>query len=189
MNNSKRLKVVPAASEDPCEAKPLGAYLVEAGILTPAQVEVVLHDQALFDMRFGEVLAARGWVKQQTVDYFMEKVVLPQRKAEILEEASATKPLQQKHVRTNKGAPRKTLSSSAQPISLEQQRAKKSVLAEQAFADRARSRMQESPPAKQSQPNRQVASSGGNVSHLQPIPSEPDYEDDGGYDETISWVR
>lgn len=59
--------------------KPLGSYLVEAGLLTPAQIEVALIDQAFTQMRFGEILAARGWVKQQTIDYLVQKVVLPER--------------------------------------------------------------------------------------------------------------
>lgn len=61
--------------------KKLGGYLVEAGLLTPAQVDVVLNDQKITGMRFGEILAARGWVKQQTVEYLMQKVVLPEQKA------------------------------------------------------------------------------------------------------------
>ncbi|UBF26593.1 hypothetical protein K9N68_00845 [Kovacikia minuta CCNUW1] len=58
--------------------KRLGGYLVEAGLLTPGQVDVALNDQKLTGMRFGEILAARGWVKQQTIEYLMKKVVLPE---------------------------------------------------------------------------------------------------------------
>lgn len=61
--------------------KRLGGYLVEAGLLTPAQVDVALNDQKLTGMRFGEILAARGWVKQQTIEYLMQKVVLPEQQA------------------------------------------------------------------------------------------------------------
>ncbi len=61
--------------------KRLGGYLVEAGLLTPAQVDMVLNDQKVTGLRFGEILAARGWVKQQTIEYLMEKVVLPERDA------------------------------------------------------------------------------------------------------------
>lgn len=61
--------------------KPLGGYLIEAGLLTPAQVDVALNDQKLTGMRFGEILAARGWVKQQTIEYLMQKVVLPEQRA------------------------------------------------------------------------------------------------------------
>ncbi len=61
--------------------KPLGGYLVEAGLLTPGQIDVALNDQKLTGMRFGEILAARGWVKQQTIEYLMQKVILPEKAA------------------------------------------------------------------------------------------------------------
>jgi hypothetical protein len=60
-------------------AKPLGAYLIEAGLLSDAQVQVILADQLSTDLRFGEIAAIRGWVKQQTVDYLMDKIVVPER--------------------------------------------------------------------------------------------------------------
>ncbi len=63
------------------EIKRLGAYLIEAGLITPGQVDVALNDQAFMQddrMRFGDVLVARGWVKQQTLDYLMTKVVEPE---------------------------------------------------------------------------------------------------------------
>jgi hypothetical protein len=59
--------------------KPLGAYLVEAGLLTEAQVGVALADQSMTSMRFGEIIATRGWVKEQTIEYIMHKVVIPER--------------------------------------------------------------------------------------------------------------
>jgi hypothetical protein len=61
--------------------KRLGDYLVEAGLLTKSQVDVALNDQQMTEMKFGEILAARGWVKQQTVEFLMTKVVLPERRA------------------------------------------------------------------------------------------------------------
>ena len=61
--------------------KRLGGYLVEAGLLTPAQVDVALNDQKMTGMRFGEILAARGWVKQQTIEYLMQKVILPEQES------------------------------------------------------------------------------------------------------------
>jgi hypothetical protein len=67
--------------------KPLGSYLVDAGLLSLAQVEVILADQQGMEMSFGEIAAARGWVKQQTIEYLMYKIVEPERSAE-LEKAS-----------------------------------------------------------------------------------------------------
>ena len=61
--------------------KRLGGYLVEAGLLTPGQIDVALNDQKLTGMRFGDILAARGWVKQQTIEYLMQKVIVPERQA------------------------------------------------------------------------------------------------------------
>ncbi|HEY9805807.1 MAG TPA: hypothetical protein V6D04_04515 [Candidatus Obscuribacterales bacterium] len=59
--------------------KRLGGYLVEAGLLTPGQVDVALNDQKLTGMRFGDILVTRGWVKQQTIEYLMQKVIVPER--------------------------------------------------------------------------------------------------------------
>jgi len=61
--------------------KRLGGYLVEAGLLTPSQVDVALNDQQMTGMRFGEILAARGWVKQQTIEYLMNKVIIPEQRS------------------------------------------------------------------------------------------------------------
>ena len=62
--------------------KCLGYYLVEAGLITQAQVDVALNDQKIMDdMRFGEVLVARGWIKQQTLDYLIRKIVEPEQRA------------------------------------------------------------------------------------------------------------
>lgn len=61
--------------------KPLGAYLVEAGLLSDAQVTVALTDQDLTSMSFGEIVVTRGWVKEQTIEYLMQKVILPERKS------------------------------------------------------------------------------------------------------------
>lgn len=60
----------------------LGGYLIEAGLITAAQVMVVLNDQQVgTDMLFGEVLVARGWVKLETIEFIMTRVVEPERRA------------------------------------------------------------------------------------------------------------
>ncbi|HHP7244681.1 MAG TPA: hypothetical protein ACFE0H_08355 [Elainellaceae cyanobacterium] len=61
--------------------KRIGSYLEEAGLVTRAQIDVALNDQKATGMRFGEVLAARGWVKQQTIEYLMKKIVVPERRS------------------------------------------------------------------------------------------------------------
>jgi hypothetical protein len=74
-----RIPTNPSSHRQP-DIKRLGAYLIDAGLITPSQVDVALNDQEFMDdgMRFGDVLVARGWVKQQTLDYLIEKVVEPE---------------------------------------------------------------------------------------------------------------
>lgn len=61
------------------DSKRIGGYLIEAGLLSPAQVEVVLSDQELTGMRFGEILVSRGWLKSQTIEFLFQNVILPRR--------------------------------------------------------------------------------------------------------------
>ncbi len=61
-------------SYDPTD-KRLGSYLIDAGLLSPSQVDVALSDQASTGLRFGEIVVERGWVKQQTIDYLHNKVI------------------------------------------------------------------------------------------------------------------
>jgi hypothetical protein len=50
--------------------KPIGTILQEADLITPPQLEVALRDQAYYeDMRLGEILALRGWIRQDTADF------------------------------------------------------------------------------------------------------------------------
>jgi len=54
--------------------KPIGEILQEAGLITTPQLEVALRDQAYYeDMRLGEILALRGWIKQDTADFFVQE--------------------------------------------------------------------------------------------------------------------
>lgn len=62
------------------KSKPLGMYLVEAGIVTSDQVDTALKQQQKSGKRLGEILVTRGWVEQKTIDYLMEKVVFPERR-------------------------------------------------------------------------------------------------------------
>ncbi len=62
----------------------LGSYLLEAGLINNAQIEVVLNDQQTMDeMRFGEVLVARGWIKPETIDFLMRRVIEPERSLQL----------------------------------------------------------------------------------------------------------
>ncbi|WP_335216111.1 hypothetical protein [Nostoc sp.] len=62
------------------ELKPLGTYLVEAELITPDQLDTALKTQKLSGEQLGEILAMHGFVRQQTIEYFMSNVVLPERR-------------------------------------------------------------------------------------------------------------
>ena len=54
--------------------KPIGEILQEAALITPPQLEVALRDQSYYeDMRLGEILALRGWIEQDTADFFAQE--------------------------------------------------------------------------------------------------------------------
>lgn len=54
--------------------KPIGEILKEADLITSPQLEVALRDQTYYeDMRLGEILALRGWIKQDTADFFVQE--------------------------------------------------------------------------------------------------------------------
>lgn len=54
--------------------KPVGELLQDAGLITIPQIEVALRDQMYYqDMKLGEILALRGWIEQQTADFFAEE--------------------------------------------------------------------------------------------------------------------
>ncbi|MCU0527039.1 MAG: hypothetical protein MUF72_19710 [Elainella sp. Prado103] len=73
---------IQSVSALPKPMKKLGGYLVEAGLLTADQINVVLNDQQATGMRFGEIVAARGWVKEQTIEWIVARVVEPERRAQ-----------------------------------------------------------------------------------------------------------
>ena len=53
--------------------KLLGEILVEAGLVSSYQVEIALKEQEEYDLKIGEILALRGWIAQETVDFFVKK--------------------------------------------------------------------------------------------------------------------
>lgn len=48
--------------------KRLGDHLLEAGLVNSFQLEVVMQDQEATGMRLGEILVARGWVKEEILE-------------------------------------------------------------------------------------------------------------------------
>jgi ribosomal protein L37AE/L43A len=61
--------------------KRLGAYLVDAGLLTYAQVEMALAEQATAGTRLGDILVKRGYIQHQALESFIQQVVKPEREA------------------------------------------------------------------------------------------------------------
>jgi hypothetical protein len=56
------------------QTRPLGETLQRAGLLSPAQLEVVLQDQKWQpDLRIGDILELRGWVKRDAIEFFAEQ--------------------------------------------------------------------------------------------------------------------
>lgn len=54
--------------------KPIGEILQEADLITTPQLEVALRDQMYNrDLRLGEILALRGWIEQDTADFFAQE--------------------------------------------------------------------------------------------------------------------
>ena len=53
--------------------KPLGEILIEAGLISIAQIEVALKEQQASGMRIGEILVSHGWIDRETVDFFAER--------------------------------------------------------------------------------------------------------------------
>ena len=59
--------------------KRIGSYLIDAGILSTDQVDVILMDQQHSDLKFGEIAAMRGWVTTETVEFIHAKIIEPER--------------------------------------------------------------------------------------------------------------
>jgi hypothetical protein len=55
--------------------KPLGQVLEEAGLVNEGQLKVALMEQDIYpNLRIGEILALHSWIKQETADFFAEKM-------------------------------------------------------------------------------------------------------------------
>ncbi|ELS05010.1 hypothetical protein Xen7305DRAFT_00047480 [Xenococcus sp. PCC 7305] len=55
------------------QPKHLGVILQEAHLVSSPQIELALQDQIYYpDLRLGEIVAMRGWIKQETADFFAQ---------------------------------------------------------------------------------------------------------------------
>lgn len=68
---------------------PLGVYLQEAGLLSQDQLDTLLEEQLQTGLRIGALAVLRGWLKQETLDLFLQGLA-PEHQS-----ASAFKPLRQ----------------------------------------------------------------------------------------------
>lgn len=53
----------------------LGQYFQLASLLNDQQIRIILQEQVRLGIRFGAVAILKGWLKQRTVDYFVENLV------------------------------------------------------------------------------------------------------------------
>ncbi|HIK34724.1 MULTISPECIES: hypothetical protein [unclassified Thermosynechococcus] len=56
------------------EKHPIGFYLKKAGLLTEEQIQQILKEQWQTSYRFGALAVLNGWVKQETVNFFLQYV-------------------------------------------------------------------------------------------------------------------
>jgi hypothetical protein len=86
--DNKETLLISKTEEKEFQFKPLGTYLVEAELITQNALDTALTAQKLNGKQLGEILAMHGLVKQQTIEYFMENIVLPERQ-KILKQLSS----------------------------------------------------------------------------------------------------
>jgi hypothetical protein len=52
----------------PSLEKPVTFLLLEADIVSPAQLQVAMHDQEIYgDLQLEDILALRGWITEETM--------------------------------------------------------------------------------------------------------------------------
>jgi pSer/pThr/pTyr-binding forkhead associated (FHA) protein len=68
----RKVEIFPTAKNFPL--KLLGSILQQAELVSGSQIEIALRDQIQSNqMKIGEILALRGWIKQETADFFAER--------------------------------------------------------------------------------------------------------------------
>jgi hypothetical protein len=61
--------------------KHLEECLIEAGLITPSQLETALKEQNSSGRHLKEIITKHGWIQLQTIEYFLEKVASPEQSA------------------------------------------------------------------------------------------------------------
>lgn len=71
MNHSSSPNSPPS---QPNDKKPLGQLLNEAGLISAHQIEIALQEQVEIPrLKIGEIFSLRGWINQETADFFVER--------------------------------------------------------------------------------------------------------------------
>ncbi|MGD1902488.1 MAG: hypothetical protein ACFB9N_09640 [Geitlerinemataceae cyanobacterium] len=61
--------------------KRLLVYLIESGLIDRAQLPVLEYDRQMTGKAFSEILIDRGWVRRKTLDFLVERVIVPEQRA------------------------------------------------------------------------------------------------------------
>ncbi len=76
--------------------QPIGQYFKQAGLLSEQQIQAILDEQNYTNSKFGELAIAKGWLKQNTVSFFLRYL-----KPESLTEAELMSFMDEKSVMIN----------------------------------------------------------------------------------------
>lgn len=82
-----KLNLINPNNVDPCpditegegiasRRKRIGEYLIEAGLITSAQLSYALLEQKKNNVRIGEIIVNQGWLNQKTIDFLVEELCL-----------------------------------------------------------------------------------------------------------------
>jgi hypothetical protein len=82
--HSKELNRANRSLISPSKPMRLGAYLIEAELVSTEQLQIALEEQKSSMVPIGQILSRNGLVNQQTIEYLMKKVVLPERKVAVV---------------------------------------------------------------------------------------------------------
>jgi hypothetical protein len=62
---------------------PIGVYLQRAGLLDQKQLDILLKEQLQTGLRIGALAVLRGWLKQETLDLFLQGLAPQQQAASV----------------------------------------------------------------------------------------------------------
>ncbi|MEB3181434.1 MAG: WecB/TagA/CpsF family glycosyltransferase [Nostocaceae cyanobacterium] len=57
--------------------KRLGDYLIEAGLVNKVHIDFALSEQKATGLHLGEILISKGWIRRETIEFFLNQVVVP----------------------------------------------------------------------------------------------------------------